>query len=61
MTQSIWYDKRVPLEIRTPIAPILEELAYVLPTWLHEIAVHFDPGCWTNGGIGLKVQHAIWS
>ncbi len=43
MNQSIWYDKRVPDEIHYAVDSIIGELAYVLPTWLHEIAVHFDP------------------
>lgn len=43
MNQTIWYDKRVPQEIKDALEPVIIAQSYVLPTWCQEIAVHFDP------------------
>lgn len=39
----IWYAKNVPPEIQSLLASIIRTEEHILPTWIHEIAVHWEP------------------
>lgn len=61
MTPRVWWSKSVPPEIREAVEPHVERWAFVLPGWVHELGISYDPNsancAETKGDIAYRRAH----
>jgi hypothetical protein len=43
MKPTIWYEPRVPSEVRSALDPLIQKHLHLMPGWVTEICVTFDP------------------
>lgn len=54
---DVWWSTEVPDEVRATVEPILDRWLHLLPTWVHELAVKYDPSNDNNALMGSEPHY----
>lgn len=54
---GIWWEPRVPPEVRAALEPIVLHWLHLLPTWVHELVVKYDPENGNNALMGTELAY----